>query len=70
MPKYARWMSKRVDWQTIRTALCAGKKGTGQELGACSYWPDSWKSGEAHDRIQSQIERKAEEQGYSIVRDE
>lgn len=67
--KHARWMAKRVG-REIRTALRAGKAGTGQELGACSYWPESSRSGEEHDRIQEGIERKAKKQGYTILHPE
>ena len=71
MKKAARWISKRISapTRTVRVALRAGRNGTGQELGAYSYWPDSARSCEASDDIAMRIEEDAEASGYKIVRE-
>ena len=68
----ARWTYTRVRGivPTIRAALRAGTHGTGQELGACEYWPDSNKSQEDADRICAGIEADARAAGYTILPEE
>lgn len=50
------------------TELRAGEKGTGKVLGSVISWPWSASSEEEADRVFGEIERRAEANGYKIIR--
>ena len=65
MEKFAIWTYKRIDHQTLRYALRAGRQGTGRELGAYSSWENA-RAEEACEPIIARIEREAYAAGYKV----
>ena len=57
-------ISKKVDSQNSRMSLRSGAKGTGKELWACTYWPNSPVS---VDKMEEMMVNEAERLDVEIV---